>query len=956
MKGNPSRGQGVSLSSGRRSQGAPVKRPRTPEELEVEEELVPVEVAHAAATEQHEVFEEEEEEEEMDNPEEEEEEFDEEEEGSEEGVEKEEEEDPEVEGDEEEEEDPKEEEDEGRTQNTQNTVDVLAKVKQSMEYFACMWTITPPLRTPESANVTSPQTCVASTTAADAGSGAKSKKQKQVATKKSKAGKGKTKVQEQLQVPKELATDTEAKRLAAMWEELKELNEKKLDNNSFTLPMSCLKRPPKDESGKGPLEIREPDERHVRTIIESMKKNPFPDTLPHVGLIDPKEVSRKEDVDWEKVEEGGYNIFVIGGGHTREARERLRRLHPDTEQFHYANCFVYVGLTNEEARQIAHEHNHQRTNPQFQVFMRSNEVWALQNKIFDMWLKGDTLNQKLKAPAMKKSKGTQVENEEGASAVKPVAEKKKKEKRFDVAEALRQANAFFHPHAPVEDEKIVAEPLDMPQAPWVEMGSLDDDSVTPILEQVIAKELSIEGMRKKFEVAKRLGYVAKYFLTETGSSTWEECKELYPVHTTKELLEPFASNWRAKGDVPKALVAHVDRAKAWKELDDKRKAEMRRSRQRIALAEEATVHFSDWTEIKHEDRSGLVKVLEGDMLDLKNLQNPLPFSLVICDFPYGFNLSMLADDTQPFPEDDIVHVLQNVKEVCTGPLWTVAGFCSVNMLSYVRNAFVRVCNAGQEVVTWCKPNVMNTGDPRLVSAIEFCVIGYYSVTGSREAAHYNFASTDPCHNYRLFDAVMKKNCLVVEKNSRCVIGIRTRILNDIGPTIDRECRRKEAEEADKYYNCAFVAEEEATGTDARPTNEEPEVISAAKKTAASQAAGTAATGTAAAATDAGVVAEGAAAAATAATVTVTAAAATTGPATAPATVPASAAQRRQGSCIEPGASQDLSVGTTTRGARKRKQAAAAEEVTSPRAKTHVIALSSRATSDALTRDAGGSAN
>ncbi|GBG75370.1 hypothetical protein CBR_g19999 [Chara braunii] len=586
--------------------------------------------------------------------------------------------------------------------------------------------------------------------------------------------------------------------------------------------------------------------------------------------------------------------------------------------------------------------------------------------------------------------------EDSSLEVKPVPPKKKKATRFDAAEALRQANQFFNPHAPMEDGKIVAEAINMHQAPWVEMGSLDDDSVLPILEQVVAKQLAIEGMRKKYEVAKRLGRVVKFFVNETGSTDWDECKSLYPMHTTKDLLEPFESNWRAKGDVPKALVAHVERAKAWKELNDKRVGESRRTKQKMAMAEEATAHFSDWTEIRDGDHSGFVKVLEGDMLDLNNLQKPLPFSLTICDFPYGFDLPMSVDDNRHFPEDDIVHVLQNIKEVCMGPLWTVVGFCSLDVMSYVRSAFAMVCHSGQEVITWCKPNVMNTDGPRLISATKFCVIGYYSVSGKREAAHYNFASTDVLHNYRIFDAVMKKynhpldlevlcpyqkpvalydwlvdkfsppgsyvidafsgsgtgaiacvlcnrNCLVVEKNSRCISGIRSRILNDIGPTIERERRRKEAEEEEKHYNHAFIAEEEVTGTSAQPTHDELKVISPAKiMLAPSAVSGEAVTTTAAQA----VMGEGAPAAAEGTAATGAAAAArearVVGPvATATATTPttaAAAAQRSQGSCAEPAASQDSSRGTTTR---SRKRKLAAEEVTSPKATTHVIALSSK---------------
>ncbi|GBG77312.1 hypothetical protein CBR_g23642 [Chara braunii] len=165
------------------------------------------------------------------------------------------------------------------------------------------------------------------------------------------------------------------------------------------------------------------------------------------------------------------------------------------------------------------------------------------------------------------------------------------------------------------------------------------------------------------------------------------------------------------------------------------------------------------------------------------------------------------------------------------------------MLPSVRSAFARVCNAGQEILTWCKPNVINPGDPRLISATEFCLLGYYNVTGQREMAHYNFAPTDRRHNFQLFDACTRKyfhlsdntvlcpyqkpyslyswlvtkfsppgatvldgfsgsgtgviacilsnrNCLVVEVNKRCAKGILIRLLTDISKTLEREMSKQ----------------------------------------------------------------------------------------------------------------------------------------------------------------------
>ena len=53
-----------------------------------------------------------------------------------------------------------------------------------------------------------------------------------------------------------------------------------------------------------------------------------------------------------------YNYFVIGGSHSAEARRQLVRVkHPTTFFFNYAECKIYVGLTTEEAKLLAWDHN-----------------------------------------------------------------------------------------------------------------------------------------------------------------------------------------------------------------------------------------------------------------------------------------------------------------------------------------------------------------------------------------------------------------------------------------------------------------------------------------------------------------------------------------------------------------------------------------------------------------------
>ncbi|GBG92341.1 hypothetical protein CBR_g55221 [Chara braunii] len=172
------------------------------------------------------------------------------------------------------------------------------------------------------------------------------------------SGKEKEKVaQEELQVPRGLMPGELTDEMARAWDELQSLQLKKISQEPFYLPMTCLKRPPVDGTGNRSLEVREPDEDHVSTLMDSMIACPTGDHLPFVGVVDPDEVKDKSEVDLDRLRRGGYNIYVLGGGHCREARERPRQIYPDMDDYNRNVCYVYAGLSTDEARQMAHKHN-----------------------------------------------------------------------------------------------------------------------------------------------------------------------------------------------------------------------------------------------------------------------------------------------------------------------------------------------------------------------------------------------------------------------------------------------------------------------------------------------------------------------------------------------------------------------------------------------------------------------
>ncbi|GBG83161.1 hypothetical protein CBR_g36777 [Chara braunii] len=438
-------------------------------------------------------------------------------------------------------------------------------------------------------NVVSPQTCVASTGVLERGSGTKAKPPKQKALAKaptpSKGSekakttsvKGKEKAkdkQEEIQVPQGFVPGEQTQELTKVWEELKSLNAKKISNESFYLSMSCMERPPLDAKGKRPLEVRESDEDHISLLMDSMIRQPVGDHLPFVGLVDPKEAKDKRAVDLNKLRAGKYLVFILGGDHCREARERLMAMYPDNEEYKFNVCYVYAGLTVDEAGQVTHMHNlatgyHRDINfiekmkcwrqvfeskgsvksqevklpclrepcvpnpslklgnndPLLQVAMRPKEIWDLQLRIFNMWQRGEVKGQKLKPSAK-----SHIKHEDGPESSESEGGKRSQRgTRLDRATAKLQEMALLNPRVQFKDNKVVLVPEDMPAQPWITMGNVAPENDVPILLEVISKTISIKEMEQKFRVVKKLNYVCKAFADGVGCKEFKEAEQKYPL-------------------------------------------------------------------------------------------------------------------------------------------------------------------------------------------------------------------------------------------------------------------------------------------------------------------------------------------------------------------------------------------------------------------------------------------
>ena len=283
----------------------------------------------------------------------------------------------------------------------------------------------------------------------------------------------------------------------------------------FTLPITLVNRPPIDPAtGRRPLEIREPHNMHVQNLKKKMKINPHATVVPFLVMVDPLQCSVIDDFDISNPEK--YQYFVIGGSHSAEARRQLVMEHPTTYFFKYAECKIYVGLTVDEAKLLAWDHNNdndyrqkmssierirffhyeyldslkqfgpklnpglrkhclnevgivtdetvkseglRKYEPWFQLAFRDGKVWDLQDAIFTLWE-----NKEVKGQKVKKGKvDPQVE----------VKGSKGKKLDFTIEEA----------------------PEDMKLTPWRALQGIKDETLlTSVLSLVISKELHLDEM------------------------------------------------------------------------------------------------------------------------------------------------------------------------------------------------------------------------------------------------------------------------------------------------------------------------------------------------------------------------------------------------------------------------------------------------------------------------------
>ncbi|KAI5072228.1 hypothetical protein GOP47_0012334 [Adiantum capillus-veneris] len=96
-------------------------------------------------------------------------------------------------------------------------------------------------------------------------------------------------------------------------------------------------------------------EQHVHNLKFKMKNKPNAIVLPLLVLVDRQQCPTKNS--WVKANAESYTYWVLGGTHSLIVKQELAAEYEHVDTYKMAMCWVYAGLTDEEAKVLALDHN-----------------------------------------------------------------------------------------------------------------------------------------------------------------------------------------------------------------------------------------------------------------------------------------------------------------------------------------------------------------------------------------------------------------------------------------------------------------------------------------------------------------------------------------------------------------------------------------------------------------------
>ncbi|MCO5585897.1 hypothetical protein L7F22_039831 [Adiantum nelumboides] len=452
---------------------------------------------------------------------------------------------------------------------------------------------------------------------------------------------------------------------------------------------------------------------HVSNLKLQMKDKPTTNVLPLLVLLDPASCPNKASFVKSRIE--SYKYFVLGGTHSLVARKEHCAEYPFVESYKTVLAWVYAGLSDEDAKTLALDHNVDLEMRLSMSFLQ--KVHYFHNEWVDHLRQGKNVDETFKV---------RLCEQVGLATKKS---KKAQRSRGGSEEALKSIS---------EDMKIT---------PWRSMqGIREKHIILPILARVKGGALSLDEMFKEFEKQKIFLYMQRIMIEKLNCKDWNEVQTHHPTTSHHSALDRFiflfksgvsievflhlvfgkkfvlgqvynkqlTRNLRAPiKSIPQEFEQHLGRARA--------------ERRRLEDAENI-VNNPDISTFVSNDITTLpvqYSMFEGKVENMESFVPRRHYTLGIADAPYGFKAPHSINDDVKYGLSTYKKVIEAFKKITSAESWVFVIFHAHDQISAAEKAFVDNSMVHQLCI-WTKPKIKGFQLDRLSFTVEFATIGFFS--------------------------------------------------------------------------------------------------------------------------------------------------------------------------------------------------------------------------------------
>ncbi|KAI5059576.1 hypothetical protein GOP47_0025895 [Adiantum capillus-veneris] len=393
------------------------------------------------------------------------------------------------------------------------------------------------------------------------------------------------------------------------------------------LPISVIECPPVDPyTRKRPLEVRAVIEQHVHNLKFKMKNNPNAIVLPLLVLVDRQQCPTKNS--WVKANAESYTYWVLGGTHSLIAKQELAAEYEHVDTYKMAMCWVYAGLTYEEAKVLTLDHNIDSDFCLEMYFIQ--KIRFFHNEWVDTIKRGGKVDDNFRAALCEKC-GLEVKKKDGE--VWDLQEEifKLPEQGKLKGQNLSKSHASFKGKGISKEDSPKPIPEDMKITPWRQLQGICEKSlIIAILSHVKGGSLSLEQMGEEFERQKTMFHMPRIMIEKLNCSNWDEVVQYHLDSSKPHVLEKYMLLFS------NTIPLDFEQFLSWCRLE-------RRKRQQ-PQSFEITPGFSLYILDNVDESPSHWCVHKGRVEEMSTFVTPRSYTLAIADAPYGFSAPNFVND------------------------------------------------------------------------------------------------------------------------------------------------------------------------------------------------------------------------------------------------------------------------------------------------------------------------